>query len=655
MYHLDNTSGVPEMPEPKDAQSISPRWFGESQEQGGISWPGADWFNVVQAELLNLLQAAGIQPDKKSYDQLSKAIPVLGEKQIRRDLGSPELGLGAYIPAWQRQWALELISNVATYLNAGKINLWEYRHLAIDTIVNGVETIDWTLALTQALVDGAKYKRQVYAPGWRYYFQKMPEFVNLDSSGSTTNMSMYSLVGDGHDKTIFWTDSLVGVEMHFSTCRFYFDKFSVQRVLQGDDAAYRDSTIPLMQLGRRTDISAARLGYMGDVRFNGSPWGLNIEHCWDSIFQDVIVHSFQTSGIRIGIHDVDNSNNLLFIRPHIETCRYKGENLCRAFTNMSYVTGSRVNHNITIIQPHIEPVNLRCHMFYSSYGKNIKVINPAFNRNNGSVDEGLYLDPSRAAPAVYSSDGVNIHIDGGQIQHIGPRSDTVAPLFEFVGTHKGWRCDSYIDTGKATLRTDLLSSVDVSRSNNGLREISFKGATVNSFTSMSSVGDRLRVAPLNDLQKVFDLVAETFIPPGGTDTIARIIAMYSNTQDLSTPQQKAWDITSAGHASFKALRGQQYIIQAGAVATVNVGVGALERRGTYLISGAENNNQLFAMFFNVPGWAPSEIKTGSGVNLSRDQPDASVTGKLCVYQNNQYINLENRTASAVTVNVNFFA
>lgn len=39
MYHLDNTSGVPEMPEPKDTQTISTRWFGESQEQGGISWP----------------------------------------------------------------------------------------------------------------------------------------------------------------------------------------------------------------------------------------------------------------------------------------------------------------------------------------------------------------------------------------------------------------------------------------------------------------------------------------------------------------------------------------------------------------------------------------------------------------------------------------
>ena len=74
MYHLDNTSGVPEMPEPKEEQSISPRWFGESQEQGGISWPGADWFNIMQAEMLNILACAGIPSQKLKFDQLSDAI-----------------------------------------------------------------------------------------------------------------------------------------------------------------------------------------------------------------------------------------------------------------------------------------------------------------------------------------------------------------------------------------------------------------------------------------------------------------------------------------------------------------------------------------------------------------------------------------------------
>lgn len=86
MYHLDNTSGVPEMPEPKETQTISTRWFGESQEQGGISWPGADWFNIMQAEMLNLLAAAGLQPEKHVFDQLSIAIPVLGDAKLRADL-----------------------------------------------------------------------------------------------------------------------------------------------------------------------------------------------------------------------------------------------------------------------------------------------------------------------------------------------------------------------------------------------------------------------------------------------------------------------------------------------------------------------------------------------------------------------------------------
>ncbi|WP_257966099.1 right-handed parallel beta-helix repeat-containing protein, partial [Klebsiella pneumoniae] len=87
MYHLDNTSGVPEMPEPKDEQSMTPRWFGESQEQGGISWPGADWFNTVQAELLNILSDAGIPPNKKVFNQISQAIAFLGSDAFRQDIG----------------------------------------------------------------------------------------------------------------------------------------------------------------------------------------------------------------------------------------------------------------------------------------------------------------------------------------------------------------------------------------------------------------------------------------------------------------------------------------------------------------------------------------------------------------------------------------
>ncbi|HHS9464686.1 TPA: hypothetical protein ACTWZ9_000173 [Raoultella planticola] len=97
MYHLDNTSGVPEMPEPKDEQSISPRWFGESQQQGGISWPGADWFNIIQAELLSILDAAGIQVEKKQFNQITQAIKQIGGDGLRQSLESDAEGEGGYL------------------------------------------------------------------------------------------------------------------------------------------------------------------------------------------------------------------------------------------------------------------------------------------------------------------------------------------------------------------------------------------------------------------------------------------------------------------------------------------------------------------------------------------------------------------------------
>ncbi|WP_262032660.1 right-handed parallel beta-helix repeat-containing protein [Serratia liquefaciens] len=87
MFHLDNTSAVPEMPEPKEPQSNTPRWFGESQQQGGISWPGADWFNIVQAELINTVQKSGIDLDKHDFYQLSEAIKVLGIQKLSDPYG----------------------------------------------------------------------------------------------------------------------------------------------------------------------------------------------------------------------------------------------------------------------------------------------------------------------------------------------------------------------------------------------------------------------------------------------------------------------------------------------------------------------------------------------------------------------------------------
>ncbi|WP_411752149.1 hypothetical protein [Serratia sp. (in: enterobacteria)] len=96
MFHLDNTSGVPEMPELNQLQSNNARWFGESNAEGGVSWPGRDWFNIVQAELLNVVTDAGIEPDKFKLNQVSLAISKTIDKRLSDLITINKLG-GAFI------------------------------------------------------------------------------------------------------------------------------------------------------------------------------------------------------------------------------------------------------------------------------------------------------------------------------------------------------------------------------------------------------------------------------------------------------------------------------------------------------------------------------------------------------------------------------
>lgn len=77
MFHVDNNSGVANMPALAPAQSNTTTWFTEGDGQKGISWIGQDWLNILQAELLNILAEANIQPDKVQLNQLTLSIKAI--------------------------------------------------------------------------------------------------------------------------------------------------------------------------------------------------------------------------------------------------------------------------------------------------------------------------------------------------------------------------------------------------------------------------------------------------------------------------------------------------------------------------------------------------------------------------------------------------
>lgn len=77
MFYVDNGSGIPNMPDIAEKRADTPQWFSEGKGNQQITWPGADFFNMWQAEGLNILAAAGMQPDKTKLNQLALAIKAL--------------------------------------------------------------------------------------------------------------------------------------------------------------------------------------------------------------------------------------------------------------------------------------------------------------------------------------------------------------------------------------------------------------------------------------------------------------------------------------------------------------------------------------------------------------------------------------------------
>lgn len=77
MFHVDNNSAVPVMPAVKPVVSAVTSFFTEGGNGVPPTYPGPDWFNIIQSELLAILAAAGISPDKASNVQLLAAMRAL--------------------------------------------------------------------------------------------------------------------------------------------------------------------------------------------------------------------------------------------------------------------------------------------------------------------------------------------------------------------------------------------------------------------------------------------------------------------------------------------------------------------------------------------------------------------------------------------------
>lgn len=74
MFYVDNPTGVPVMPPVPPVMSLATLYFTEGGNGIPPTYPGPDWFNIVQSELINVVKEAGMLPDKAELNQLVMAI-----------------------------------------------------------------------------------------------------------------------------------------------------------------------------------------------------------------------------------------------------------------------------------------------------------------------------------------------------------------------------------------------------------------------------------------------------------------------------------------------------------------------------------------------------------------------------------------------------
>ncbi|HHH0322541.1 TPA: hypothetical protein ACPZQN_004013 [Yersinia enterocolitica] len=131
MYFVDNGSAVPVMPQVKPVSSATPQFFTEGGNGTPPTYPGTDWFNIFQLELLNVLKEAQINPDKANHTQLVTAMKKLFLDASSNGSDIPDkaaflsnLGLGAAATKglatnadMQTGTSTELLTTVATIIS----------------------------------------------------------------------------------------------------------------------------------------------------------------------------------------------------------------------------------------------------------------------------------------------------------------------------------------------------------------------------------------------------------------------------------------------------------------------------------------------------------------------------------------------------------
>lgn len=297
MYFVDNGSAVPVMPQVKPVSSATPQFFTEGGNGTPPTYPGPDWFNIFQLELLNVLKEAQINPDKANHTQLVTAMKKLFLDASSNGSDIPDKA--AFLSNLQLERFVQL-SN-ATRINSpnGKLYLW-------------INNAEWGVYNDESA-------------------KNIPLGVNYGGTGSTTASGAQDNLGISSGifpigMPFFWPSSSSPAEI--------FPEFSGQVFLKWNGASFSATEYPKLAKvipglilteargefpriwddGRGVDSGRTLLSAQGDAIRNITGVLRGGSYKVDSISDgDTGPFSVQSQGVKTGLYDSSGVNGYIYI------------------------------------------------------------------------------------------------------------------------------------------------------------------------------------------------------------------------------------------------------------------------------------------------------------------------------------------------------
>lgn len=414
----------------------------------------------------------------------------VGDANLRQELSQPD---GIYKSGWERNPLTKAITKAGERLDATPLSIWEFAGHVTDKPTSDPNTWDWAPAITAGIIAAAQQTEMPLGSATRYsswyldftpgkYIIKNQVKIDFSSMTYVTGKPVVKIRGNGA-----YISTTLDQVYTFWILGCLVDINGLNFIKEGDTIkAY------YIKLGSEvtTDTTAVN-GKISNLRCYSPTKGLTFGQAYDIIFDEIYMTGFTAvddndtsnpaTAIHFLSHAVDNCNNMLFNRVHLETSYTANYVAIKADDNQS---GTQVHHNIKFNGGHVEPHFRGAKWFDLGRSNEINFDTVIFTDNGNNVVDPASYNLGMLSTSMQQFNGCTFQTNN--LATVAYNPSTHKSLLKFyAGNATGIEFNAcYFQTAFANVSAssgNFNAAVDATATTNGNNSYSIPNCSLNNF------------------------------------------------------------------------------------------------------------------------------------------------------------------------------